>query len=166
MSAYYGKNLDPNRTNRSRGGFNAERQIIKLTNNPSTIAENQTLEIRFPNLSKNDVIVPGSVYLSFALSVTNGNPVNNIIRNIIKGIDIVIEGNTILSINDSNILYSYMDSWIPESVLFGKFFKYQFLEGSISILKDFLVQWLLHSLLNTKRLISPEREGRLKFWTG
>ena len=116
MSAYYGKNLDPNRTNRSRGGFNAERQIIKLTNNPSTIAENQTLEIRFPNLSKNDVIVPGSVYLSFALSVTNGNPVNNIIRNIIKGIDIVIEGNTILSINDSNILYSYMDSWIPESV--------------------------------------------------
>ena len=116
MSAYYGKNLDPNRTNRSRGGFNAERQIIKLTNNPSTIAENQTLEIRFPNLSKTDVIVPGSVYLSFALSVTNGNPVNNIIRNIIKGIDIVIEGNTILSINDSNILYSYMDSWIPESV--------------------------------------------------
>ena len=116
MSAYYGKNLDPNRTNRSRGGFNAERQIIKLTNNPSTIAENQTLEIRFPNLSKNDVIVPGSVYLSFALSVTNGIPVNNIIRNIIKGIDIVIEGNTILSINDSNILYSYMDTWIPESV--------------------------------------------------
>ena len=56
------------------------------------------------------------MYLSFALSVTNGNPVNNIIRNIIKGIDIVIEGNTILSINDSNILYSYMDSWIPESV--------------------------------------------------
>ena len=52
MSAYYGKNLDPNRTNRSRGGFDAERQIIKLTNNPSTIAENQTLEIRFPNLSK------------------------------------------------------------------------------------------------------------------
>ena len=76
----------------------------------------KTLEIRFPNLSKNDVIVPGSVYLSFALPVTNGNPVNNIIRNIIKGIDIVIEGNTILSINDSNILYSYMDSWIPESV--------------------------------------------------
>ena len=72
--------------------------------------------MKFPNLSKNDVIVPGSVYLSFALSVTNGNPVNNIIRNIIKGIDIVIEGNTILSINDSNILYSYMDSWIPESV--------------------------------------------------
>ena len=116
MSAYYGKNLDPNRTNRSRGGFNAERQIIKLTNNPSTIDENQILEIRFPNLSKDDVIVPGSVYLSFSLSVSNGNPVNNIIRNIIKSIDIVIEGNKILSVSDSNILYSYMDAWIPESV--------------------------------------------------
>ena len=116
MSAYYGKNLDPNRTNRSRGGFNAERQIIKLTNNPSTIDENQILEIRFPNLSKDDVIVPGSVYLSFSLSVSNGNPVNNIIRNIIKSIDIVIEGNKILSVSDSNILYSYMDTWIPESV--------------------------------------------------
>ena len=43
MSAYYGKNLDPNRTNRSRGGLNAERQIIKLTNNPSTIADFQIL---------------------------------------------------------------------------------------------------------------------------
>ena len=115
MSAY-GKNLDPNRTNRYGGAFNAERQIIKLTNNPSTIDENQILEIRFPNLSRNDVIVPGSVYLTFSLKVTNGNPVNNIIRNIIKGIDIVIEGNKVLSIDDSNILYSYMDSWIPETV--------------------------------------------------
>ena len=79
MSAY-GKNLDPNRTNRSGGGFNAERQIIKLTNNPSTIDENQSLDIRFPNLSKDDVIVPGSVYLTFVLSVSNGSPVNNIIN--------------------------------------------------------------------------------------
>ena len=122
MSIKYGKNLDPSRTNRYRGGFNAERQIIKLTNNPSTIDENQTLEIRFPNLSKDDVIVPGSVYLTFSLSITNGNPVNNIIRNIIKGIDIVIEGNKVLSIDDSNILYSYMDTWIPESVRRNKSF--------------------------------------------
>ena len=83
-----------------------QKHLITSTNNPSKNEENQTLEIRFPNLGKNDVIVPGSVYLLFSLSVTNG--LNNIVRNTIKGIDVVI--------NDSNILYSYMDSSIPESV--------------------------------------------------
>ena len=34
----------------------------------------------------------------------------------------MIEGSTILSINDSNILYSYIDSWIPESVRINKYF--------------------------------------------
>ena len=46
------KSLDTNRTNRSRGGLNAERQIIKLTNNPSTIEENQTLKFAFQILAK------------------------------------------------------------------------------------------------------------------
>ena len=69
---------DPNRSKCSRGGLNAERQIIKISNDLSTIEKKQTLEVRFPNLGTIYVIVPGSVFLFLSLPVSNRMPVNNI----------------------------------------------------------------------------------------
>ena len=43
MSNYYGKTLNPGRKNRIRTGFGADRQVIRYTNNPSTINPGEIL---------------------------------------------------------------------------------------------------------------------------
>ena len=118
MEDYYGKKLDPTRNNRIRGGINAERQIIVINNNPAEVSPNTMLDIRFPNLKNNDVIVPNSCKLLFDLIMPKNTemPVNNVSINIIKRIEISMEGNTILSIDNCNILYSYMHHWLPDSI--------------------------------------------------
>ena len=54
------------------------RQSIVITNNSSTIDQNQQLLVRFPNLSNNDVNVPRSVCLAFEIEVksTDANSTN------------------------------------------------------------------------------------------
>ena len=56
----YGDDINPMKVVREKFGFKAERQHVKVSHNPSTIDENQDLEVRFPNLGKNDVIVPNT----------------------------------------------------------------------------------------------------------
>ena len=41
------------------------RQKVIVTHSPSEIDQNQLLLVRFPNLGSDDVIVPGTVNLSF-----------------------------------------------------------------------------------------------------
>ena len=55
----YGTKLNPYRKIREPRGVKGIRQSVVITNNPSTIDQNQQLLVRFPNLSNNDVIVPG-----------------------------------------------------------------------------------------------------------
>ena len=65
MSAY-GNKLNPYRKIREPLGVKGNRQSVVITNNPSTIDQNQQLHVRFPNLSNNDDIIPQSVLLAFA----------------------------------------------------------------------------------------------------
>ena len=119
MENYYGKDLDPTRNNRVRGGLKSIRHTIINTTTPAEIMPDQTLNVRFPNLGNNDVIVPNSACLVFDLNVTGGNdavPVNNVKANIIKKIEVTIEGNVIFTLDDANILYSYMDLWKTSDV--------------------------------------------------
>ena len=60
MSQSYGAILDPQRRLLEPLGVKGIRQSIVITNNPSTIDQNQVLTVRFPNLGANDVIVPGT----------------------------------------------------------------------------------------------------------
>ena len=46
-------------------GIKRTRQKIIVTHNPSEIDQNQLLEVRFPKLGSNDVIIPGMGKLSF-----------------------------------------------------------------------------------------------------
>ena len=87
MSAY-GDKLNPYRKLREPRGVRGIRQSVVITNNPSTIDQNQQLLVRFPNLSSNDVIVPGTVRLAFEIEL-NSKDVNatlyqNIGRAIVK----------------------------------------------------------------------------------
>ena len=115
MSAY-GNRLNPYRRVREPRGVRGIRQSIVITNNPSTIDENQQLLIRFPNLGGNDVIVPGTVRLAFEIDINSTTDKNatiyqNLGRSVIKKTTIKISGNEVLSIDDSDIFHCYIDLW-------------------------------------------------------
>ena len=61
--------INPNRSNRIMKAERAHRQHVGLTHNPSSIEPGQTLQVRFPNLGENEVIAPGSFFISFALNL-------------------------------------------------------------------------------------------------
>ena len=111
----YGNKLNPYRKIREPRGVRGIRQSVVITNNPSTIDQNQQLLVRFPNLSSNDVIVPGTVRLSFEIELTskdvNATIFPNIGRAIIKKTTIRISGNEVMSIDDSDIYHCYIDLW-------------------------------------------------------
>ena len=71
---------------------------------------------RFPKLRSDDVIVPGTVNLSFNIKLDSTNDknrtlVSNIRRAIIKKLAVKFEGNEILTIDDFNVFACYRDLW-------------------------------------------------------
>ena len=116
MSAY-GNKLNPYRKLRESRGVKAIRQNVIITNNPSTIDQNQQLLVRFPNLSNNDVIVPRSARLAFDIELVssddNATVYQNLGRAIIKKTVIRISGNEVMSIDDSDMYHCYIDLWKP-----------------------------------------------------
>ena len=114
-SSAYGKKLNPYRRLRDPLGVKAVRQSVVITNNPATIDKCQQLQVRFPNLGSNDVIVPGSARLAFTISLTstdaNRTLVQNIGRAVVKKLTIKISGNEVMSIDDSDVYYCYQDLW-------------------------------------------------------
>ena len=114
-SSAYGSKLNPYRRLRDPLGVKAVRQSVVVTNNPSTIDQNQQLLVRFPNLGTNDVIVPGTVRLAYTIGLTstdaNRTLVQNIGRAAVKKTTIRISGNEVLSIDDSDVYHCYQDLW-------------------------------------------------------
>ena len=88
-----------------------------ITNNPSSIDQNQQLLVRFPNLRAHDVIVPGTARLAFTISLdstdANRTVVQNLGRAVVKktAIKILKSGNEVLSIDDSDVYHCYLDLW-------------------------------------------------------
>ena len=85
----YGKLLNPERSLRTAKGIEGIRQKVIVTHNPSIIDQNQDLLVRSPNLGNDDIIIPGTVNLSFNTELTsttdpNRTLVSNIGRAIIK----------------------------------------------------------------------------------
>lgn len=114
-SSTFGRKLNPYRRLREPLGLKGVRQSVVVTNNPSTIDENQQLLVRFPNLGAHDVIVPGTARLAFNIRLDstddNRTLVQNIGRAIVKKTVIKISGNEVMSIDDSDVLYCYQDLW-------------------------------------------------------
>ena len=113
MSAY-GNKLNPYRKLRESRGVKGIRQSMVITNNPSTINQNQQLLVRFPNLS-NNVIVPRSARLAFDIELVssddNATVYQNLGRTIVKKTVIRISGNEVMTIDDSDIYHCYTDLW-------------------------------------------------------
>lgn len=115
----YGRKLNPYRRFRDPLAVKGIRQSVTITNNPSTIDQNQQLLVRFPNLGEHDVIVPGTSRLAFTISLTSADDdnvtvVNNLGRAIIKKTTIKISGNEVMSIDDSDVFQCYSDLWLTK----------------------------------------------------
>ena len=71
--------------------------------------------MRFPDLKENQVIIPGTTKLTFNITLegtdVNRTLVKNLGRKIIRKLVVKLEGNEIISIDDYDVLFSYIDSW-------------------------------------------------------
>ena len=81
-TSQFGRKLNPYRQLRAPLGVKEIRQSVVITHNPSTIDQNQMLTVRFPNLSPSDVIVPGTTFLSFTITLTSTDANRTIVENI------------------------------------------------------------------------------------
>ena len=116
----YRKGLNPVRSLRMPKRIKGARQKVIVTHNPSEIDQNQKLLVRFPNLGGDDVIIPGMLNLSFDIELSstadsNGTPVSNIGRAIIKKLAVNFEGNEVMSIDHFDIFTCYRDLWKTKS---------------------------------------------------
>ena len=112
----YGKLLNPERSLRTPKGIEGIRQKVIVTHNPSMIDQNQLLLVRFPNLGNDDVIIPGTVNLSFNIELTstadpNRTLVSNIGRAIVKKLAVKFEGNEILRIDNYDMFDCCWGLW-------------------------------------------------------
>ena len=110
-----GDKLNPQRSYRKGFALEGLHQHIIKTNNPSTIGPGELLTVCFPDLKENQVIIPSTTKLTFNISLAgtdvNRTLVGNLGRNIIRKLVVKLEGNEIISIDDSDVLYSYHDCW-------------------------------------------------------
>ena len=113
-SSKFGRKLNPYRSLREPLGVKGVRQSVVITNNPSSINQNQQLLVRFPNLGKDDVIVPGTARLAYTITLNsedaNRTVVQNLGRAIVKKLTIKISGNEVMSIDDSDVFLVTMIS--------------------------------------------------------
>ena len=110
----YENKLNPKYSLRKADGIKGNKQKIIVTHNPSEIDQNQLLLVRFPNLSSDDVIVPGMANYSFNIKLSSKADPNrtlqsNIGRAIVKKLAVKFEGNEILSIDDFDVFRCYQD---------------------------------------------------------
>ena len=108
-SSKFGRKLNPYRSLREPLGVKGVRQSVVITNNPSSIDQNQQLLVRFPNLGKDDVIVPGTARLAFTITLNSEDANRTVVQNL--GRTIKISGNEVMSIDDSDVFHCYNDLW-------------------------------------------------------
>ena len=114
-SSQYGHKLNPYRKLREPLGVKGVRQSVVISNNPSAIAQNQQLLVRFPNLGAHDVIVPGIAMLAFKITLNsedaNRTVVQNLGRAIVKKTTIKISVNEVMFLDNSDVYHCYNDLW-------------------------------------------------------
>ena len=111
----FGDKLNPQWPYRKGFALKGLHQHIIKTNNPCTIGPNELLTIQFPDLKENQVIIPSTTKLTFNIALAGTDADRTLVkmlgRNIIRKLVVKLEGNEIISIDDYDVLYSYIDSW-------------------------------------------------------
>ena len=116
----YGKRLNPERSLRTPKEIKGTRQKVIVTHNPNEIDQNQDVLVRFPNLGSDEIIIPGTVNLSFNIELSstvdaNRTLVSDIGRAMVKKLAVKFEGNEIMSVDNFDIFACYQDLWKTKS---------------------------------------------------
>ena len=94
---FVGDKLDPQKSFRKGFALKCIWQHIMKTSNPSAIGPDELLTVCFPDLKKNQVIIPRTTKLTFNISLSGTDPnitlVKNLGRNIIRKLVVKLEGN-------------------------------------------------------------------------
>ena len=109
--------LDPYRSPRMAFGLKANSTLNRITQTPSNANPGETLYIEIPKLSENMVIVPGSVFLIFDLTVSgheNNTVVNNISRSLVKRQRVVFGGESLQDTMNYDLFQTYHDLFLPK----------------------------------------------------
>ena len=108
--------LDPSRIPRKAFGLKAESSLNRITLNPSSANPGETLYVNIPKLTDNVVIIPGSVFLRFTLSVdghANNTLVNNIGRNLVSRLTVKYGGEILQDTQRFDLYSTWKDLFLP-----------------------------------------------------
>jgi hypothetical protein len=120
MSTEFGNNLNPFRKLNTPKGVKANVTTVVITLVKSDIGPGGILSIEPPHVGDDNLIVPGSMYLCFTLDLNsaagaNNDPnrtiANNVGRIILNKIEVKIGGQSVYTLNDSDIFLCYQDLW-------------------------------------------------------
>ena len=105
---------------RTPKGIEGIGQKVLVTHNTSVTDQNQLLLVTFSKLGSDDVIIAGTVNLSFNIELSSTADqkitlVSNIGRAMIKKLAVKLEGNEILSIDNYDVFAYYRDLWKTKS---------------------------------------------------
>ena len=75
-------NLLPSHSEKTLGAMKAERTVKRITFNPSEAKPRETLYVRVPKLSEDDVIVSGSLALVFNINLSGSHANNYLVQNV------------------------------------------------------------------------------------
>jgi len=104
--------LDPCYSAHKAYGVKGNRQTVVLTNDPSKISAKEILTVRFPDRSVNELIIPGTVRLSFNIELNGGTDNNRTVNNL--GRVIVSKITIIMCLDNADIYMCYCDLWMTE----------------------------------------------------
>ena len=123
MSKAISEKIDPNRMSKQPFGLKAESTLQRITFTPSSANPGETLYINIPKLSGNNVLVPGSVKLTFNLDVTghvNNTLVNNVGRNLVSNFKVVLGGETLQDTKRYDLFMTYQDLFLSTKSRFRR----------------------------------------------
>ena len=115
-SVSYG--LSPRHSTKTLQAMKAPYSVKRITFNPSEANPGERLEIRFPKLNKNEVLVPGSLVLRFDIDLSGGHANNYLVQNVSRALVrqqvVKFGGTTLDDIVNYDIYKIFTDLFFPE----------------------------------------------------
>ena len=122
----YGE-LDPMIEHRTQFSFKGKREHITKVNMPNIAYPNQHIDIEIPHGSRDHVIIPDTVKITFNLDITSTDNarsvVNNVGRALVKKKVLMLGSKEIDTIDNSNIYDTYKDLYLSEKERERSYFK-------------------------------------------
>ena len=110
--------LKPSKNEKEINSMKAPYAVKRITFNPSEANPGQKLEVRVPELNKNEVLVPGSLALRFDIDLSGGHANNYLIKNVSRALVsqqvVKCGGLTLDDIVDHDIYKIFTDLFLPE----------------------------------------------------